>query len=89
MITKPLKNKIRKKRQLRIRNKISGTPDMPRLNVFRSNKQIYAQLIDVVNGVTDGIDDMTDSVTGSSNTGSPANGNTRASASPSASPVKK
>ena len=52
MITKPVKNKIRKKRQLRIRNKISGTPDMPRLNVFRSNKQIYAQLIDDVNGVT-------------------------------------
>lgn len=52
MITKPNKNKIRTKRHQRIRNKISGTPETPRLNVFRSNKQIYAQLIDDVNGVT-------------------------------------
>lgn len=52
MITKPNKNKIRKNRHQRIRNKISGTPSLPRLNVFRSNKQIYAQLIDDVNGVT-------------------------------------
>lgn len=52
MISKVNKNAIRKKRHLRIRNKISGTPERPRLSVFRSNKQIYAQLIDDVNGVT-------------------------------------
>ena len=52
MISKPDKNKTRKKRQQRVRNKISGTADCPRLNVFRSNKNIYAQLIDDVEGVT-------------------------------------
>jgi len=36
----------RTKIHLRIRNKISGTPARPRLSVFRSNKQIYAQLVD-------------------------------------------
>lgn len=36
----------------RIRNKISGTPERPRLSVFRSNKQIYAQIIDDVNEST-------------------------------------
>ena len=44
------------KRRLRIRrsirNKVSGTAQRPRLSVFRSNKFIYAQLIDDVNGVT-------------------------------------
>jgi large subunit ribosomal protein L18 len=44
------------KRRLRIRrsirNKVSGTSQRPRLSVFRSNKSIYAQLIDDVNGVT-------------------------------------
>jgi large subunit ribosomal protein L18 len=35
-----------------IRKKINGTPERPRLSVFRSNKAIYAQLIDDVNGVT-------------------------------------
>ena len=38
--------------QLRIRKTISGTPTAPRLSVFRSNKEIYAQLIDDVNGIT-------------------------------------
>lgn len=52
MINKPSRNETRKKRHLRIRNKISGTPDMPRLNVFRSSKHIYAQVIDDVNQVT-------------------------------------
>ena len=42
----------RKKRHARVRTKISGTAARPRLNVFRSNKHIYAQLIDDVNGVT-------------------------------------
>ena len=52
MITKPDKNKVRQKRHQRVRNKISGTSECPRLNVFRSNKNIYAQLIDDVAGVT-------------------------------------
>jgi len=42
----------RAKIKRRIRKKISGTSKVPRLSVFRSNKQIYAQLIDDVNGVT-------------------------------------
>lgn len=52
MITKEDKNKARLKRHLRVRKKIQGTPERPRLNVFRSSKHIYAQLIDDVNGVT-------------------------------------
>ncbi|UQS82369.1 50S ribosomal protein L18 [Bombilactobacillus folatiphilus] len=52
MITKPDKNKTRAKRHRRVRAKISGTAERPRLNVFRSNKNIYAQLIDDVAGVT-------------------------------------
>ncbi|MDX6151397.1 MULTISPECIES: 50S ribosomal protein L18 [Marinococcus] len=42
----------RKKRHMSIRRKISGTPERPRLNVFRSAKHIYAQLIDDEAGVT-------------------------------------
>ena len=52
MITKPDKNKTRQKRHRRVRNKISGTAECPRLNIFRSNKNIYAQVIDDVAGVT-------------------------------------
>lgn len=52
MISKPDKNKLRLKRHKRIRSKISGTTERPRLSVFRSNKNIYAQLIDDVAGVT-------------------------------------
>ena len=52
MISKPERNKLRKKRHLRIRNRISGTAECPRLSVFRSNTNIYAQLIDDVAGVT-------------------------------------
>jgi large subunit ribosomal protein L18 len=52
MITKADKNATRKKRHARVRSKLSGTASRPRLNVFRSNKHIYAQLIDDVNGVT-------------------------------------
>lgn len=52
MITKPDKNKMRQKRHARVRSKISGTAECPRLNVFRSNKNIYAQVIDDVAGVT-------------------------------------
>ncbi len=46
------RNDIRKKRHARVRNKISGTPECPRLNVFRSSSHIHAQIIDDVNGVT-------------------------------------
>jgi large subunit ribosomal protein L18 len=42
----------RARRKLRIRKKISGTNERPRLTVFRSNKQIYAQVIDDVEGST-------------------------------------
>ncbi|WP_071396702.1 50S ribosomal protein L18 [Bacillus tuaregi] len=52
MITKADKNAVRKKRHARVRAKLSGTAARPRLNVYRSNKHIYAQLIDDVNGVT-------------------------------------
>ena len=52
MITKADKNAVRKKRHGRVRAKLSGTAARPRLNVFRSNKHIYAQLIDDINGVT-------------------------------------
>ncbi len=52
MISKPDKNKLRQKRHARVRRHISGTAERPRLNVFRSNKNIYAQLIDDVAGVT-------------------------------------
>ena len=52
MITKIDKNSERIKRHKRIRNKISGTPERPRLSVFRSTKHIYAQIIDDVNRVT-------------------------------------
>ena len=46
------KNAMRQKRHVRVRGKISGTPERPRLNVFRSNANIYAQISDDVNGVT-------------------------------------
>lgn len=52
MITKADKNAVRRKRHARVRTKISGSAARPRLNVFRSNKHIYAQLIDDVSGVT-------------------------------------
>lgn len=52
MVKSPNSNEQRLKRHRRVRAKISGTPERPRLNVFRSNKHIYAQIIDDVNGVT-------------------------------------
>lgn len=52
MITKQDKNAIRKRRHKHVRHRISGTNERPRLNVFRSSKHIYAQLIDDENGVT-------------------------------------
>lgn len=52
MIKQVSKNDSRQKRHLRIRKIVSGTPERPRLSVYRSNKAIYVQLIDDVNQVT-------------------------------------
>jgi len=52
VITKESKNSLRKKRHLRMRKKVVGTSERPRLNVFRSLNNIYAQVIDDVKGVT-------------------------------------
>ena len=52
MIARPNTNAQRLKRHKRVRGKISGTPERPRLNVFRSGTNIYAQVIDDVAGVT-------------------------------------
>ena len=52
MVSKTDKNAMRQKRHVRVRGKISGTPERPRLNVYRSNTNIYAQIIDDVSGVT-------------------------------------
>ena len=52
MIKKESKNVARLRRHKRVRKTVSGTPEMPRLNVFRSNKEIYVQVIDDTNGVT-------------------------------------
>lgn len=52
MINKADRNKKRAKRQVRVRNKIFGTANRPRLNVYRSINNIYAQLIDDEKGIT-------------------------------------
>ncbi len=52
MVKRPDTKKARIRRHKRVRGKISGTPDFPRLCVFRSTNNIYAQIIDDVNGVT-------------------------------------
>ena len=52
MINRPDTKAQRKKRHVRVRAKVSGTPERPRLNVYRSNANIYAQIIDDVAGVT-------------------------------------
>lgn len=52
MINKTSKNANRVKRHLRLRKQISGTPECPRLSVFRSNKHIAVQVIDDVNHKT-------------------------------------
>lgn len=46
------RNMSRLKRKVRVRKKIQGRADRPRLNVFRSASHIYAQLIDDINGAT-------------------------------------
>ena len=52
MVSRQDSNIARKKRHVRVRGKISGTAECPRLNVYRSLANIYAQLIDDVAGVT-------------------------------------
>lgn len=52
MIKKQSKNEARQKRHLRVRKNVSGTPECPRLNVFRSNANIEAQIIDDTKGHT-------------------------------------
>ena len=52
MITKTDRKMERVRRHKRVRTKISGTPECPRLCVFRSNTNVYAQIIDDVNQVT-------------------------------------
>lgn len=52
MIKKESRSKVRAKKHLRIRNRFSGTPERPRLAVFRSNNHMYAQIIDDTVGNT-------------------------------------
>ncbi|MDO4476792.1 MAG: 50S ribosomal protein L18 [Clostridia bacterium] len=52
MVNKADKNQARLRRHRRVRGKISGTASRPRMNVFRSRSNIYAQIIDDVKGVT-------------------------------------
>jgi len=52
MVKKVGSNIARKRRHIRVRKKISGTPECPRLNVYRSLANIYAQIIDDTKGIT-------------------------------------
>jgi large subunit ribosomal protein L18 len=52
MIKRPDTNAQRLRRHKRVRGKVSGTPERPRLNVFRSERHIYASLIDDTRGAT-------------------------------------
>jgi len=52
MFKKVDKKASREKRHLRVRKKVVGTVERPRLSVFKSEKNIYAQVIDDINGVT-------------------------------------
>ena len=52
MIKKVARNEMRKARHARIREKVTGTTNVPRLNVFRSNNNIFAQIIDDEKAVT-------------------------------------
>lgn len=52
MFKKRDRNEVRVIRHARVRKKISGTPEMPRLCVYRSNKYIYAQVFDDTKGIT-------------------------------------
>ena len=52
MIKKASRNELRKQRHYRVRTKVTGTEKRPRLNVFRSSKHIYAQIINDETGTT-------------------------------------
>lgn len=52
MVSKKVRSEVRKNKHRRIRSRLSGTPEKPRLSVFRSNKHMYAQVIDDVAGNT-------------------------------------
>ncbi|MCR4907509.1 MAG: 50S ribosomal protein L18 [Lachnospiraceae bacterium] len=52
MISKKSRTEVREKKHLKIRNRFSGTPERPRLAVFRSNKHMYVQIIDDTVGHT-------------------------------------
>ena len=52
MVSKESRSKIRVKKHMKIRNRFSGTPERPRLAVFRSNNHMYAQIIDDTVGHT-------------------------------------
>lgn len=52
MSTTAIKRESRLKRKRRIRKKLSGTPERPRLSVFRSSRHIYAQIVDDISGHT-------------------------------------
>lgn len=52
MLNKPSRKGLRNQRKLRVRKKIRGSSERPRLNVFRSAKHIYAQIVDDERGVT-------------------------------------
>ena len=52
MAKKMSRDQLRIRRHIRVRNKVSGTPERPRLSVYRSNGNIYAQIIDDVAGHT-------------------------------------
>lgn len=65
-----IKTITRLKRQVRVRKKVRGTADRPRLNVFKSARHIYAQIIDDTNGTTlVATSTLSDAVTGLANTG--------------------
>ena len=52
MVSKEVRSKVRVKKHMKIRNRFSGTPERPRLAVFRSNSHMYAQIIDDTVGNT-------------------------------------
>ena len=52
MISKKSRSEVREKKHKKIRNRFSGTPERPRLSVFRSNTHMYAQIIDDTKGHT-------------------------------------
>jgi large subunit ribosomal protein L18 len=52
MVNKVNRSKVRLAKKLKIRKKVNGTPERPRLTIFRSNKAVYAQIIDDISGKT-------------------------------------